>query len=435
MKNIKTINIKTLKIDTIFFNTIDIILAIFVVFSFYLTFEVKTQRIIYIPQGSTGSIIAYLDKKDYDLNFVDKVILNFIGQPQSGWIDLKSKSMTKIEFLYKLTTSKAALKKITLIPGETYYFFLQELAEKLNISTYKLFDLYSVYAYKKDGNIMADTYYLPVGMDEKQLILHLFKITQDRYKQLSYKIFGAYNKKNWYRYITIASIIQKESASKAEMPKISSVIYNRIDQKMKLQMDGVLNYSKYSHTRITPQMIKEDTSEYNTYKNKGLPQNPVCSVELSAIKASIFPAKSNYLYFVKSVDGTKHNFSTSYKRHKLNIKRLKIAIKKKDLKEKIALQKKERLLRKKALKEKMALQKKEKLLRKKALKEKLALQKKEKLKKKKALKKKLAQKKKKEKKPKRKKKKIVKKKKVSKKVSTNNFKPVKTTTNLKDLWK
>ena len=247
--------------------------------------------------------------------------------------------MTKIEFLYRLTTSKAALKKITLVPGETYYFFLQELANKLNISMYKLFDQYSTYAYKKDGNIIADTYYLPIGMDEKQLVLHLFKITEDRYKQLSLKIFGIYNKKNWYRYITIASIIQKESASKEEMPKISSVIYNRIDKKMKLQMDGVLNYSKYSHTKITPKMIKNDDSEYNTYKNKGLPSNPVCAVELAAIKAAIFPIKSDYLYFVKSHDGTKHNFSSNYKKHKQNIRKLKKANKRKSKNKKITLKK------------------------------------------------------------------------------------------------
>ncbi len=307
------------------FSTIEFILVLSIILSFYLSLEVKTQRVIYIPQGSTSSIITYLDKKNYDVNYLDKIILNLIGKPQSGWIDLKSKEMTKIEFLYKLTTSKAALKKVTLVPGETYYFFLQELAKKLNISTDKLFDQYSTYAYKKDGNIIADTYHLPIGMDEKQLILHLFKITEDRYKQLSHKIFGIYNKKNWYRYITIASIIQKESASKVEMQLISSVIYNRIYKNMKLQMDGVLNYSKYSHTKITPKMIREDTSEYNTYKNKGLPSNPVCAVELTAIKAAIFPTKSNYLYFVKSSDGTKHNFSSSYKTHKQNIRKLKKA--------------------------------------------------------------------------------------------------------------
>lgn len=293
--------------------------------SFYLTLEVKTKRVIHIPKGSTSYIISYLDKKNYDLNSIDNYIVKLLGYPQSGWIDLKSTNMTKLEFLYKLTTSKAALKKVTLIPGETYYFFLQTLAKKLNLSTTKLFDIYARNAYKKDGNIIADTYYIPLGMKEKDVVLHLINITKTKYKKLSKKIFGTYNIKNWYKYVTIASIIQKESASKKEMPIVSSVIYNRIKKGMPLQMDGTLNYSKYSHTKVTPKMIRENVSEYNTYKHKGLPSNPVCAIEFEAIKAAIFPVKSDYLYFMKSSDGSKHNFSNSYKKHRQNITKVKKA--------------------------------------------------------------------------------------------------------------
>jgi UPF0755 protein len=250
-------------------------------------------------------------------------MLRLIGVPQSGWIDLKTTKMTKMDFLYKITTSKAALKKVTLIPGETYYFFLKNLANTLNISTYKLFETYSRLAYKKDGNIIADTYFLPLGMNEEQLIKHLLSITEYKYKKLSEKIFGFYNQKNWYNYVTIASVIQKESASKLEMPIVSSVIYNRLKKEMKLQMDGTLNYSKYSHVKVTPNMIRNDTSSYNTYKYKGLPEDPVCAIEFESIKAAIFPAKSNYLYFMKSSDGTKHNFSSTYRKHKQNIRNVK----------------------------------------------------------------------------------------------------------------
>jgi len=290
---------------------------------FYLTLEVKTKRVIYIPKGSTSFIISYLDKKNYNLNYIDNMVVKVLGYPQSGWIDLKSTNMTKFEFLYKLTTSKAALKKVTLIPGETYFFFLQTLAKKLSLSTPKLFELYAQYAYKKDGNIIADTYYLPLGMKEKDVLFYLLNTSKNKYKKMSKKIFGTYNVKNWYRYVTIASIIQKESASKEEMSIVSSVIHNRIKKNMRLQMDGTLNYSKYSHTKVTPKMIREDTSEYNTYKNKGIPSNPVCAIEFEAIKAAIFPAKSNYLYFMKSKDGNKHNFSTSYKKHRQNINTVK----------------------------------------------------------------------------------------------------------------
>lgn len=297
-------------------------LVVIIVLSFYLTQEVNTSRVIFIPKGSSNSIVSHLDKNNYEVNFLDKIILRLIGKPQSGWIDVKTKKMAKIEFLYKLTTSKAALKKVTLIPGETYYFFLQKLAKTLNISTYKLFQTYAQLAYKKDGNIIADTYYLPLGMNEEQLIKHLLSITERKYQKLSKKIFGEYNQENWYKYVTIASIIQKESASKDEMALVSSVIYNRLKKNMKLQMDGTLNYSKYSHTKVTPFMIKNDETDYNTYKNKGVPSDPVCAIEFEAIKAAIFPVKSNYLYFMKSIDGTKHDFASSYRQHKLNIKKV-----------------------------------------------------------------------------------------------------------------
>ena len=309
-------------------------LVVIIVFSVYFTQEVNTSRVIFIPKGSSNFIVSHLDKKNYEVNTLDKLILRFIGKPQSGWIDLKTTHMTKIEFLYRITTSKAALKKVTLIPGETYYFFLQNLAKTLNISTFKLFQTYAALAYKKDGNIIADTYYLPLGMNEEQLIKHLLSITQKKYRKLSEKIFGQYNQKNWYRYVTIASIIQKESASKKEMTLISSVIYNRLKKNMKLQMDGTLNYSKYSHIRVTPSMIRNDATNYNTYKYRGLPSDPVCAIEFESIKAAIFPVKSNYLYFMKSSDGTKHDFASSYKKHKQNIRKVQREKRKKENKKK-----------------------------------------------------------------------------------------------------
>ena len=89
---------------------------------------------------------------------------------------------------------------------------------------------------------------------------------------------------------------------------------------MKLQMDGTLNYGKYSHIKVTPKRIREDNSIYNTYKNSGIPKLPVCNVSFDAIKAALFPAKTNYLYFMKSKRGT-HNFSRNYSTHLTNIKR------------------------------------------------------------------------------------------------------------------
>jgi UPF0755 protein len=279
----------------------------------------SSTKVLFIPKGSTNDTVSYLNKTGYELNIIDKIMLRSIGFIQSGWISIDENKLTKMDFLYKLTTSKAALKNITLIPGETSYIFLKRLAKDLNLSEEKLQAVYKEHAYKLDGNILADTYSLPYGMNEDHLIFYLLSQSNKKYEEFSKKIFGLYDKKKWYHYLSLASIIQKEAATVEEMPIVSSVIHNRLRRGMKLQMDGTLNYGKYSHVRVTAQRIKEDNSSYNTYKYNGLPKNPVSAVSLNAIKAAIFPVKSDYLYFVRDNRTGLHSFSKSYNTHVNNI--------------------------------------------------------------------------------------------------------------------
>lgn len=275
---------------------------------------------IFIPQGSINSIITYLDKnKTLNISIVDKYILALLGSPQSGWIDLYSTSLTKYEFLLKITKSKAAMVDITLIPGETLYFFISSISTTLNLDPIKLYKEYHKLSPYKDGVILANTYKVPLNISEAKLMHYLLSKSIKKHKRLSNKFFGSYDEKKWFKYIIISSIIQKEAASIKEMPLVSAVIFNRLKKKMKLQMDGTLNYGKYSHTKITPKMIKEDKSSFNTYKNRGIPLSAVGAVSIDAIKAAIYPAKVKYLYFMKNKKGT-HDFSNSYKKHLQYIK-------------------------------------------------------------------------------------------------------------------
>lgn len=306
-------------INLIVLNIIEFFLIICIVVLFYVTLPVYSTKVIYIPKGSTGSIITYLTKSGYELNAVDSTLIRFLGYPQQGWIDFKANKMTKADFLYKLVTSKAALIEVTLIPGETYHFFLKDVARLMNLSEEKLLEEYRKYAFKDDGNILAESYSFPLGMSEENLIYYLINYTSRRYEEVSRKIFGDYNQQTWYYYVSIASVIQKEAASIDEMPMVASVIYNRLTKGMPLQMDGTLNYGMYSHEKITAARIKEDKSYYNTYLNKGIPPHPVCGVSIHAIKAAIFPSKTNYLYFVKDNSTNTHRFAGTYQEHVSNI--------------------------------------------------------------------------------------------------------------------
>ena len=278
-----------------------------------------TSSVLQIPQGSIAKIIQYLKEEDYSVTKLDSWLLRFIGSPQSGWVDMGTTLTTKGDFLYKLVSAKAALQNITLIPGETTYIFLNQLAKELNLDRVKLEQEFSRQSKRQEGVFVPNTYKIPMGITEQKVIQILLINSKKQMQEYSMKLFGSYNEEKWFRFVAIASVIQKESANIEEMPLVSSVIYNRIKKGMPLQMDGTLNYGPYSHQKVTPERIKNDATTYNTYKYKGVPSSPVCNVSLDAIKAAIFPAKSDYLYFMKSKSGV-HDFSCNYSTHLANIR-------------------------------------------------------------------------------------------------------------------
>jgi len=301
----------------------NIILLILISLIFYTTIPIKTEKTIYIPKGSVSNIITQLTKNGYMLSKIDKYILVLIGKPKYGWISISDTEINRIDFLYQIVTAKTKMVNITLIPSETTTIFLDEISKQLSLDKSKLNYYLKIFSPYQEAGIYADTYSVPLGINEKDLIKFLVFQSNEKYEKLSKEIYGNYSIKKWNRIMTIASIIQKEAGTIKEMPLVSSVIFNRLKKNMRLQMDGTLNYGKYSHIKITRKRIKEDKSRFNTYKHRGIPPYPVSSVSIDAIKASINPAKTNYLYFMKNSKG-EHDFSTTYKRHReyINLKNI-----------------------------------------------------------------------------------------------------------------
>lgn len=125
--------------------------------------------------------------------------------------------------------------------------------------------------------------------------------------------------KSLYEILTLASIVEKESPDKADMPTIAGVFYNRLEAGMPLQSDATINYlTKAGNPTPTSEDLEID-SPYNTYKNKGLPPSPICNPGIEAIKAATYPAKTDYMYFLMTQDGNKRTiFSKTYEEHLQN---------------------------------------------------------------------------------------------------------------------
>lgn len=307
-----------------------IILLLIIALLFYISIPVETKNSVTIPKGSTSeSIISQLTLEGYDVGSIDRMILAKMGAIKSGEVRFgKSHTLPRIDFLYRLTQAKIPLYRITLIPGETTEIFLAQVADKLDINQTKLIEAYRHYAPYPEAAIAANTYLVPKKINEEKLIRFLLKNSQKQYKKLQKRYGADQNTSSWQRILTIASIIQKEAANNKEMPLISSVIYNRLKKKMRLQMDGTLNYGKYSHIKVTPQRIREDNTTFNTYKHRGLPDSPIGAVSPAAIDAALHPAQTNYLYFMRNKRTGTHDFTSTFTKHRRNINKVKHQLKK-----------------------------------------------------------------------------------------------------------
>jgi UPF0755 protein len=118
--------------------------------------------------------------------------------------------------------------------------------------------------------------------------------------------------------ITLASIVQSESAFKREQEKIAGVYLNRIKKNMPLQADPTLKFANknYEAQRILNE-DKKIKSPYNTYKIKGLPPGPICLVNQQAINATLNYIQHDFLYFCAKPElNGLSDFSTTYDQHR-----------------------------------------------------------------------------------------------------------------------
>ncbi|NCB41699.1 MAG: endolytic transglycosylase MltG [Clostridia bacterium] len=110
--------------------------------------------------------------------------------------------------------------------------------------------------------------------------------------------------------VTIASLIEEESRVDTERALVSSVIYNRLNIKMNLSFCSTVLYALGEQKARLLYSDLEVESPYNTYKNEGLPPGPISSPGKSCIEAALYPADTDYLFFVLKGDGSKeHNFA------------------------------------------------------------------------------------------------------------------------------
>jgi UPF0755 protein len=141
-----------------------------------------------------------------------------------------------------------------------------------------------------------------------------------RFKQESQKI-GLLGNADMHRIVTMASIVEKETADPKERPFVAGVYYNRLTRNMTLAADPSVIYAALLAGRYRGTIYASDLqfdSPYNTYKYPGLPPGPIANPGIASLQAAMHPAQTEFLYFVSDNNGH-HRFARDMEEHARNV--------------------------------------------------------------------------------------------------------------------
>ena len=126
--------------------------------------------------------------------------------------------------------------------------------------------------------------------------------------------------------VTLASIVEKETAKAEERPLVAAVYVNRLRIGMPLQCDPTVIYALQRAGTYTGNLRRDDLafdSPYNTYRYPGLPPGPIASPGRASLDAAVHPADADFLYFVSRNDGS-HVFAKTLDEHNRNVQKYQV---------------------------------------------------------------------------------------------------------------
>ncbi|HHX13639.1 MAG TPA: endolytic transglycosylase MltG [Clostridiales bacterium] len=293
----------------------------------------KTMTLVEIPSGSGTETIANLLN---DAGMIDSALAFRIqsklkgldGQYKAGQYNL-SRSMAMTEIMNLLQEGHSLTTRVTIPEGLDIKRLTKLLADKQLIDPVKFADELENgqfdYPFLKDapagpnrleGYLFPETYDLFANASEYDIINTMLKqfnkLFTDKYYARAKELNMDIN-----QVITLASIIEREAVVQEDRPVISGVFHNRLEKNMRLQSCATVQYILGEQKDNLSKADIAIESPYNTYIHAGLPPGPIASPGKLSIDAALWPAETDYLYFLAKGDGS-HVFSKTYQEHLAN---------------------------------------------------------------------------------------------------------------------
>ena len=223
-----------------------------------------------------------------------------------GDFDIQSSSSLR-NFLTIISKPSNVLLKITIVEGWSKNQLDSELSKYFT-------DFHSI-PYQ---DIIADTYYLNKNSDFDSFLNRLNNFKTNFFKK--YRNNKLNDKFNVNELMIIGSLLEKEGLDEEDRKKISSVIFNRLNRKMKLQIDATVLFAitngKYDLNRKLLRSDLKVNHPFNTYIYRGLPPEPISYVGKKSLEILFENNKNDFLFYFFNYSLNKHIFSKSFKEHK-----------------------------------------------------------------------------------------------------------------------
>lgn len=284
-----------------------------------------------IPNGyGSGDIAQLLRDKGVIANttdFIKAVQQHGAGSSLKAGTYTFDAGMTNAQIVEELVAGPESSGVNVLIPeGFTVAQTAQRLSDALNFSydefmaqakaSYYVADypfLSGAYNDSLEGFLFPKTYNFAEGVGVDTVVRAMLDQYQRETANLDWSLATqGETALNQYQVVTMASLIERETAQESERPIVASVMFNRLNVGMQLQIDAAIAYALNKSDLLTWDDLQVE-SEYNTYTHYGLTPGPICSPSLSSIQAVLNAEVTDYYFYVASpaLDGT-HVFCTTY---------------------------------------------------------------------------------------------------------------------------
>lgn len=221
-----------------------------------------------------------------------------------------SPSMNAVDIAKKLQTATNDIQ-ITIPEGKR----AEEIADILSESFPNYDETWRSQLIQKEGYLFPDTYSFSPDADIDQIITVMTDTFTTKYNALTGIRKNDLSEKE---IIIIASLVEREAKHDEDRPIVASVILNRYDQEMKLDIDATIQYAlgfdNQSKRWWKPALTYDDLeidSPFNTYRKVGLPPTPIANPGVKAIEAVMNPATTEYLFYITDSNGINHYARTN----------------------------------------------------------------------------------------------------------------------------